>query len=178
MPAKPGSIKSPVYPSRFLLGTTVAPFTARLERVSPNPGDVPRCGGFCSARSRSAAGIPMKKIEVLISPSQLDKVRTLLISIGIWELVVSDVVQYRKEDPSGRSWSPSETDHSELLKLELVTEEESVERVLAAFRSAIGGTRLNKPTALILPVEQSIRIRTSERGPVALNSRRGHSAAA
>jgi nitrogen regulatory protein P-II 1 len=120
----------------------------------------------------------MKKMEALIAPWQLDKVRTLLINIGIWELAVSDVVQYRKTDNSAPHWGADETDYCELLKLELVTEDESVGPVLSAIRAAIGGDRLNTSGVLILPVEQAIRIRSGQRGPVALSARRGNSAAA
>jgi len=120
----------------------------------------------------------MKKIEVLIAPSQLDKVRSHLISVGIWELSVSDVIHYRKTDNSAPHWGADETDYCELLKLELVAEDESVVLILNAIRSATGGARLNPSRVLILPVEQSIRIRSSEHNPVALSARRGNSAAA
>lgn len=132
------------------------------------------------ARSEESHGadIPMKKLEVLIAPSQLDKVKSYLIGVGIWELSVSDVVEYRQTDNSAPHWGADEADYCELLKLELVTEDESVGPVLSAIRAATGHARLNASRVIILPVEQSIRIRSGERGPIALNARRGSSAAA
>ena len=118
----------------------------------------------------------MKKIEVLISPSQLDKVRTLLISMGIWELTVSEVIRSSGDDPLPPLSEASKSDDSELLKLELVTEEESVAKALGAIGSAIGRSRLNSSSVAILPVEQSTQIRSAEGGSVA--SRGGASAAA
>jgi nitrogen regulatory protein P-II 1 len=120
----------------------------------------------------------MKKLEVLIAPSQLDKVRSHLIGVGIWEFSVSDVVQYRQTDNSAPHWGADEADYRELLKLELVTEDESVVVVLTAIRAATDHARLNPLRVIILPVEQSIRIRSGEHNRVAVGARRGNSAAA
>jgi nitrogen regulatory protein P-II 2 len=120
----------------------------------------------------------MKKLEVLIAPSQLDRVRSHLIGVGIWELSVSDVVQSHKTGNSVPHWGADEADYCELLKLELVTEDESVGSVVSAIRAATDHARLNAARVIILPVEQSMRIRCGERGPIALSARRGRSAAA
>jgi len=90
--------------------------------------------------------------------------------------LVSEVIRYRNDDQLQPLWDASESDSSELMKLELVTEEESVAKALGAIGSVIGRTRLNSSRVGILPVEQSIEIRSAGGGVGA--SRRGDSAAA
>jgi nitrogen regulatory protein PII len=115
----------------------------------------------------------MKKLEAVISPSRLDKVRNCLIENDIWEISVSEVSLYRPSAAlSNARWSSLEISGSpEFLKLELVIDDFAAISVATMIAVVGSSPRIGSAKVVILPVEEAVRIRTGERGSAALESR-------
>ncbi len=115
----------------------------------------------------------MKKIEAIIKPTRLDKVKEALSAINIKGMTVSEVRGFgrqkgKKEIFRGAEYS---VDFLPKIKLEIVVKRSDFERVLDIIlkttkSGAEGGIGDGK--IFIYPVEDVIRIRTGERGEGAI----------
>lgn len=106
----------------------------------------------------------MKMIVAIIRPERVDQVLDSLESNGFVALTLTEVkgrgeqkgiqLQFR-----GRT---VEVDLLEKVKLEIVVEEEDVERAIEAICSAARTGKIGDGRIFVLPVEKSVRIRTGE----------------
>jgi nitrogen regulatory protein P-II 1 len=108
----------------------------------------------------------MKKIEAIIRPERLQEVQDALDELGVSGLTVSEVLGCGRQKGYTEQYRGSRANISLLhkLKIESVVPEELVDRavdalVVAARTGAIGDGRV-----FVHPVEQTVRIRTGERG--------------
>jgi nitrogen regulatory protein P-II 1 len=115
----------------------------------------------------------MKKLEAVISPSRLDKVRNCLIEKEIWEISVSEVSLYTlSAAPGSVRWSSFEISGSpERLKLELVINDAAAISVASMIGEVGSSSHFASAKVAILPVEEAVHIRTGERGLAALEPR-------
>lgn len=112
----------------------------------------------------------MKKIEAIIKPFKLDAVKDALNEIGIHGMTVSEIKGYGRQKGHKEIYRGAEyiVDFIPKVKIEIVLESERVSHVVekisrAAFTGKIGDGKI-----FITPVEDSIRIRTGEKGLDAL----------
>ena len=106
----------------------------------------------------------MKMIVAIIRPERVDQVLDSLESNGFVALTITEVkgrgeqkgiqLQFR-----GRT---VEVDMLEKVKLEIVVEDEYVERAIEAICSAARTGKIGDGRIFVLPVEKSVRIRTGE----------------
>lgn len=108
----------------------------------------------------------MKKLECIIQPGRLDDVREGLTEIGIAGLTVTEVKGYGRQKGHTELYRGSEytIDFIPKVKLEIVAEEDMVERIIAKVIEKARTGRIGDGKIFVIPVEDTIRIRTGERG--------------
>ncbi|RMA93141.1 P-II family nitrogen regulator [Hydrogenothermus marinus] len=112
----------------------------------------------------------MKKIEAIIKPFKLEEVKEALTEIGIHGMTVSEVKGFGKQKGHTELYRGAEyvIDFLPKLKIELVVDDEMVEKVVETIMNAARTGRIGDGKIFIIPVEDAIRIRTGERGPEAV----------
>ncbi|ALS75142.1 transcriptional regulator [Planococcus rifietoensis] len=112
----------------------------------------------------------MKKIETIIRPSVFADVRQALALEGIDGLTVTEIAGIGKQE--GRvglfRGNAFRMEFSPKLKLEMVVSDEKVEDIIQALLDYASTGEVGDGKIFILPVEEAIRIRTKERGTVAI----------
>jgi len=107
----------------------------------------------------------MKKIEAIIKPFKLDDVKDALADIGVDGMTVTEVKGYghqkgHKELYRGAEYS---VDFLPKIKLEVVVYVDRLEAALEAIINAARTGKIGDGKIFVLPVEQTVRIRTGER---------------
>jgi len=107
----------------------------------------------------------MKKIEAIIKPFKLDDVKDALADVGVDGMTVSEVKGYghqkgHKELYRGAEYS---VDFLPKMKLEVVVKGERLDVALEAIINAARTGKIGDGKIFVLPVEQTVRIRTGER---------------
>jgi nitrogen regulatory protein P-II 1 len=112
----------------------------------------------------------MKKIEAIIKPFKLEEVKEALAEIGIEGMTVTEVKGFGRQKGQTEIYRGSEyvVDFLPKVKLEIVLRDDKLDdAVRAILRSARTG-KIGDGKIFVLPVEEAIRIRTSERAEAAV----------
>ena len=112
----------------------------------------------------------MKKVEAVIRPTRMDEVKEALLEIGIAGMTVTDVRGYgrqrgRTEKYRGNTYVVNLLPK---VKIEFVVPDERTEEVVEVVLEAARTGEIGDGKVFISEVEESIRIRTGERGDAAL----------
>lgn len=112
----------------------------------------------------------MKKIEAVIKPFKLDDVKEALQALGLQGMTVTDVRGFGRQKGHTELYRGAEyvVDFLPKVKIELMVQDDMVERVVTAIRDAAHSGRIGDGKIFILPAEDAIRIRTGESGAEAL----------
>ncbi|MQA60615.1 MAG: P-II family nitrogen regulator [Actinophytocola sp.] len=112
----------------------------------------------------------MKLITAIIKPFTLDDVRNALEQLGVLGMTVSEVQGYGRQKGHTEVYRGAEyaVDFVAKLRVEVVTDDSSVEKVLEAITGAAHTGKIGDGKVWVTPVEQVIRVRTGERGTDAL----------
>ncbi|WP_028951152.1 P-II family nitrogen regulator [Sulfurihydrogenibium subterraneum] len=112
----------------------------------------------------------MKKVEAIIKPFKLEEVKDVIASIGIFGMTVSEVKGFGRQKGHTELYRGAEyvIDFLPKIKLEIVVDDEMVEKVVEAIVSSARTGKVGDGKIFITPVEDVIRIRTGERGTEAL----------
>ena len=112
----------------------------------------------------------MKKIEAIIKPFKLDEVKDELNNVGVLGLTVTEVKGYGRQKGHTEIYRGSEytVDFLPKVKLEIAVADDIVTKVVDAIVSASQTGKIGDGKVFILPVEEAVRIRTGEKGDVAL----------
>jgi nitrogen regulatory protein P-II 1 len=112
----------------------------------------------------------VKKIEAIIKPFKLDDAKDALSGVGIRGITVSEVKGFGRQRGHTELYRGAEyvVDFLPKLKLEIVVEDELVEKVTNALLESTHTGRIGDGKIFVLPVEDAVRIRTGERGDTAL----------
>ena len=112
----------------------------------------------------------MKKIEAIIKPFKLDEVREALTEIGIDGMTVTEVNGYGRQKGQIELYQGAEyvVDSLPKIKLEVVVLDERLKETVDTIIKAARTGKIGDGKIFILPVEQSIRIRTGETDAAAL----------
>jgi nitrogen regulatory protein P-II 1 len=112
----------------------------------------------------------MKKIEAIIKPFKLDEVKEALNDIGLKGITVLEAKGFGRQKGHTELYRGAEyvVDFLPKVKLELVIEDEMVEKAVEAIRAAAQTGRIGDGKIFVVPVEDVVRIRTGERGEEAL----------
>ncbi len=108
----------------------------------------------------------MKKIEAVIKPFKLDEVKEALHEIGLQGLTVTEAKGFGRQKGHTELYRGAEyvVDFLPKVKIEVVCDDEMVERAVEAIVNAARTGRIGDGKIFVSPVEEVIRIRTGERG--------------
>ncbi len=112
----------------------------------------------------------MKKIEAIIKPFRLDEVLEALKSIGITGMTVTEVKGFGRQKGQKELYRGAEyvVDFVPKVKIDLVVSEDMAEQSIEAIVKAAHTGKIGDGKIFVTPVEQTIRVRTGERGQDAL----------
>jgi nitrogen regulatory protein P-II 1 len=112
----------------------------------------------------------VKKIEAIIKPFKLDKVKEALNSLGIKGMTVTEVKGYGRQKGHTEIYSGAEyvVEFIPKVKMEIIVEDEQVDQVIDTILEVARTGKIGDGKIFVLPVEQVIRVRTGETGPEAI----------
>jgi len=108
----------------------------------------------------------MKKIEAIIKPFKLDEVKEALNEIGLKGITVTEAKGFGRQKGHTDLYRGAEyvVDFLPKVKIELVLEDEQVEKAIESIRNAAQTGRIGDGKIFVSSVEEAVRIRTGERG--------------
>ena len=109
----------------------------------------------------------MKKIEAIIRPERLQPVQDALDELGVSGLTVSEVMGCGRQKGYTEQYRGSRANISLLpkIKVESAVSDEIVDKAVDAIVGAAYTGETGDGRVFVYDVEQSVRIRTGERGP-------------
>ena len=112
----------------------------------------------------------MKKIEAIIKPFKLDEVKDALHEVGVKGLTVTEAKGFGRQRGHTELYRGAEyvVDFLPNVKIEVVLEDDQVERAVEAIMQAARTGRIGDGKIFVNPVEEVIRIRTGEKGSEAV----------
>jgi nitrogen regulatory protein P-II 1 len=112
----------------------------------------------------------MFKIEAVIKPFKLDEVKEALHEIGIQGMTVTEVKGFGRQKGHTELYRGAEyvVDFLPKIKLEVVVTDEMADKVVGSIVDAAGTGKIGDGKIFVLPLEETIRIRTGERGSEAV----------
>lgn len=112
----------------------------------------------------------MRKIEAIIKPFKLDDVRESLSEVGVSGLTVTEVKGFGRQKGHTELYRGAEyvVDFLPKVKIELIVSDNQLDQCVEAIVSAARTGKIGDGKIFISPVEQVIRIRTSEQGESAI----------
>ena len=112
----------------------------------------------------------MRKVEAIIKPFKLDEVKEALSGVGIQGMTVSEVKGFGRQKGHTELYRGAEyvVDFLPKIKIEIALPDELVDKAVQAIVEAANTGRIGDGKIFILPMEESVRIRTGERGNSAL----------
>jgi nitrogen regulatory protein P-II 1 len=121
--------------------------------------------------ARCSQGVmKMKKIEAIIKPFKLDEVKDALHEVGLQGITVVEAKGFGRQKGHTEQHRGPEyvVDFLPKVKIEVVCEDALVERAVDAITMAARTGRIGDGKIFISPIEEVVRIRTSERGEAAI----------
>ena len=112
----------------------------------------------------------MKKIEAIIKPFKLDEVKKALNDIHIEGMTVTEVKGFGRQKGHTELYRGAEyvVDFLPKVKIEVVTTEEMAGKVVEAITGAARTGKIGDGKIFVSSIEETVRIRTGERGKEAL----------
>ncbi len=112
----------------------------------------------------------MKKLEAIIRPGRLDRVKKELAEAGAPSLTVSSVSGRGSEALKKENWRGEDyvVDLHQKVKVELIVRDVLVEDVIKAIQTGARSGNPGDGKIFIIPVEDAFQIRTGDRGKEAL----------
>ena len=112
----------------------------------------------------------MKIITAIIKPFKLDDVRQALGDIGVQGLTVSEVKGFGRQKGHTELYRGAEyvVDFLPKVKLEVAIDDDLLDQVIDAISSSANTGKIGDGKIFVTNLEQVVRIRTGESGPLAL----------
>lgn len=112
----------------------------------------------------------MKKLECIIRPFKLEEVKEALANVGIRGMTVSEVRGFGRSRGHTELYRGSEYTIEFLpkLKLEIVVAEEGLDQAIEAVQQSASTGKIGDGKIFVLPIDETVRIRTGEKGPAAI----------
>ena len=112
----------------------------------------------------------MKKIEAIIKPFKLEEVKDALGEIGVEGMTISEVRGFGRQKGHTEIYRGSEytVDFLPKIKLDLVVANQLAERAVEAIVKAARTGKIGDGKVFISVVEEAVRIRTEEKGNLAI----------
>ncbi len=112
----------------------------------------------------------MKKIEAIIKPFKLDDVKEELNKIGIHGITVTEVKGFGRQKGHTELYRGAEyrVDFVPKTKLEIITSDEMIPSIVEVIEKSAKTGNIGDGKIFISSVEETIRIRTGEKGELAI----------
>ena len=112
----------------------------------------------------------MKKLEIIIKPFKLDDVRDALNDMGVSGMTVLEVKGYGRQKGHSELHHGAEyiVDFLPKVKIEVVIPDNKLDVTLEAITAAARTGRIGDGKIFISTIEDVVRIRTGERGEIAI----------
>ena len=112
----------------------------------------------------------MKKIEAIIKPFKLDDVKDALTELGVVGMTVTEVRGFGRQKGHTELYRGSEytIDFLPKVKIEVVVPEHLAEKVVSTIVAAAKTGSIGDGKVFVLPIDESLRIRTGETGESAV----------
>ena len=107
----------------------------------------------------------MKKIEAVIKPYKLDEVKEALHEVGVSGITVTEAKGFGRQKGHTELYRGAEyvVDFLPKVRLEIVVDDDQVERVVEAIANAARTGRIGDGKIFVSSIESVVRIRTGER---------------
>lgn len=112
----------------------------------------------------------MKRIEAIIRPEKLDAVRRTLEKVGCGGLMISEIEGHGKQQGVVQQWR-GEKYRLELLpkmRIEVIVKDEDLEHIVKTIVDVAKTGDIGDGKIFVSDIENVIRIRTGEKGEVAI----------
>ncbi len=112
----------------------------------------------------------MKKIDAIIKPFKLEEVKNALHDIGVQGMTVIEVKGFGRQKGVVEVYRGAEY-HIQFIpkvKLELIVNDDIVEKVVKVIQETAQTGEIGDGKIFVIPVEETVRIRTGERGEGAI----------
>lgn len=112
----------------------------------------------------------MKKVEAIVKPFKLDDVKEALAGLGVVGMTVTEVRGFGRQKGHTELYRGSEytIDFLPKVKIEVVVPDGLVEKVVSAICGAAKTGSIGDGKVFVLPIGETVRIRTGERGEDAI----------
>ncbi len=112
----------------------------------------------------------MKKIELIIKPFKLDDVKEALANMQVYGMTVTEVKGFGQQKGHTELYRGAEyqVDFVPKIKIEIVVNDKIVDQVVDEVIGAARTGKIGDGKIFVMDVEDTIRIRTGERGPAAI----------
>lgn len=112
----------------------------------------------------------MKKIEAIIKPFKLDEVKDALNQLGVQGMTVTEVKGFGRQKGHVELYRGAEYDISFVpkVKIEVVVAEGMVQKVVPTIQDKAKTGKIGDGKIFVYDLEDVIRIRTGERGDMAI----------
>ena len=112
----------------------------------------------------------MKKIEAVIKPFKLDDVKEALNELGVVGMTVTEVRGFGRQKGHTELYRGSEytIDFLPKVKVEVVVPDHLVDKVVSVICQSAKTGSIGDGKVFVLPIDESIRIRTGETGESAV----------
>ena len=112
----------------------------------------------------------MKLVMAVIKPFKLDEVRQALTDIGIQGMTVTEVKGYGRQKGHTEIYRGAEYEVNFVpkLKIEVVVSSATADKAVEAIAAAAKTGQIGDGKIFVLPIDDSVRIRTGETGDDAL----------
>jgi nitrogen regulatory protein PII len=112
----------------------------------------------------------MKKLEAIVRPSTLEEVKDALTAVGVSGMTVTEVRGFGRQKGHKELYRGAEyvVDFVPKVKIEAVMPEELVAQAIEAIERTGRTGRIGDGKIFVLEVAEVIRVRTGERGDLAL----------
>jgi nitrogen regulatory protein PII len=112
----------------------------------------------------------MKKIEAIVKPFKLEEVKDALGEVGITGMTVSEVKGFGRQKGHTEIYRGSEytVDFLPKVKIELVISDAQADSAVAVIVKSAKTGKIGDGKVFISDIEEAIRIRTEEKGELAI----------
>jgi nitrogen regulatory protein P-II 1 len=112
----------------------------------------------------------VKKIEAVIKPFKLDEVKEALHEVGVSGITVTEAKGFGRQKGHTELYRGAEyvVDFLPKVRLEIVVDDDQVERVVEAIANAARTGRIGDGKIFVSSIESVVRIRTGERDSEAI----------
>ena len=112
----------------------------------------------------------MKKIEAIIKPFKLEEVKDALGEVGVEGMTVSEVKGFGRQKGHTEIYRGSEytVDFLPKIRIDLVVADQDVDRAVGAIVKSARTGKIGDGKVFVSAIEEVVRIRTEEKGELAI----------